>query len=608
MDPSFNPDVLAKFPTGPGVYIMKDRENQILYVGKAKNLRSRVRQYFLPGGDGRPQVPHLLAKVAAIDTLIVSSEKEALLVENNLIKEHQPPYNVILKDDKSYISLMLTKHQWPMIRLVRYKGKPKPDGQYFGPYTSTYAARETLELLTRHFPLRRCSDRELESRTRPCILYEVKKCVAPCVGYCTPEQYRAIVDRVINLLKGRDDKVVRQLEEEMQAASRSLDFERAAELHRTIAHLRHTMQQQQVEQAGTGDRDILSLYREGGEVTLSQLLFREGKLMGAQHYAFSSVLQEDADVFSSFVLQHYGQLEHLPHEIVLPTPIEHPDLLVQIIAEGKKRRPHLVVPKRGDKRSLLEMAEANARAAFQRDRDEASLRERRLLALQEKLGLVNYPRHIECFDNSALQGSEPVAAMVVFVDGEKDRSRYRKYKLRPETGADDYAAMREVLTRRLTRGQREQNLPDLVIVDGGKGQLGVAIEVLATLNIVTVDLLAVAKEKGRHDKGMTAEQLFRPGSAPFLLSTHSEVLFLLQRIRDEAHRFALSFQQKRRSKRLIQTALDAVPGIGPIKRQRLMRHFGSVARVRAATDEELLQVKGMTQADLERLRAHLPPD
>jgi excinuclease ABC subunit C len=593
---------LMRFPTGPGVYLMKDEEGNVLYVGKAKNLRSRVRQYFVPGGDARPQVPYLISRVAAVDTLVVPSEREALLLENNLIKQHQPPYNVLLKDDKTYVSIVITKHKWPMIRVVRYKGRAKSDGQYFGPYTSTYAARETFELLTRHFPLRRCSDRELENRLRPCILYQIKKCVAPCVNYCSHEEYAEIVRRVVDVLKGNDHAVIRELEEEREAASASLDFERAGEIHETILHLQHTMQQQKVDQAGSGDRDILGLYREGGEVVLSQMLFRDGKLVGGQHYSFSSVIQEDAEVFASFILQHYVGEEAVPHEIVLPLPVEGAQTLAQIISEGKRRRAQIIAPRRGDKKILLEMAKANAQATFARGRDEQEIRERRLLALQEKLELVNYPRRIECFDNSALSGTEPVAAMVAFTDGEMDKRRYRKYKLRPATGFDDYAAMRQVLHRRLQRGEREEDLPDLLIVDGGKGHLNVAIQVLEELNIVTIDLLGIAKERGIHSKGMTEEQLFRPGwRTPLLLPPHSEILFLLQRIRDEAHRFALSFQAKRRAKRLIQTALDKIPGIGAVKRRRLLTHFGSVTRIKAATEEELAAVKGITKRDIERL-------
>jgi excinuclease ABC subunit C len=605
----FDRKEVDKFPTSPGVYLMKDRKGTVLYVGKAKNLRTRVRQYFAKeGGDGRPQTPYLLRRVTAIDTVVVTSEKEALLLEDALIKNHQPQYNALLKDDKSFIGLMLTRHKWPMLRIVRYKGKPKENGHFFGPYTSSYSARQTLDLLQKLFPLRRCSDRELASRNRPCILYQIKRCIAPCVNLCTPVEYTSLVEKTARFLKGRDRELIHQLEEEMAAASERLEFERAGQIQETILHLERTLEKQHVHQAGSGDLDVLALHREGGEVALAQLLFREGQLIGAHNYHFSSVIQEDDDLIESFLLQHYPQLPELPHEILVPIPLESARMLEEILGIDRKRRLQIHTPQRGDKRTLIEMAARNAEAAFKRERDIGAIREQTLLQMEERLQLVNYPRRIECFDNAHIAGAEPVSAMVVFIDGEKATAHYRKYKVKSADPKrpDDYSAMYEVLMRRLSRGKAEGDLPDLLLVDGGKGHLNIAKRVLDELNIITVDLVAVAKEGGRHDKGVTQEQLFLVGHKEAVhLPVHSPLLFLLQEIRDEAHRFAVTYHRARRQKRVLESSLDKVPGIGTVKKNRLLRHFGSVKRIQEATSEELAQVQGITQKDIEQLRTHL---
>ncbi|MGE3954007.1 MAG: excinuclease ABC subunit UvrC [Parachlamydiales bacterium] len=594
---------LDRYPTDPGVYLMRNQKGAVLYVGKANNLRSRLRQYF-SGQDTRPQIPALLKRIEAIETIVVASEKEALLLENTLIKEHQPRYNVLLKDDKGYISLKITtKHAWPMIQLVRYKGKPKADGLYFGPYTSTYAAKQMLELLIRLFPLRRCTDAELKRRTRPCLLYQIKRCVAPCVGRCSREEYDAIVKRTVRFLQGKDREVLAELKTEMERASEKLDFERAGDLYKTIQYIERCTEEQRVDLGGAIDRDVLGLYREGDEVTLSQIRFRNGKLVGAHHNTFSNVIEEDEELLTSFILQQYRELEPECQELLVPLPLS--DTLSEILSEGRKKRFTVHHPTRGDKKKLLELAAKNAESNFHQERDLKAVREKTLIELQEEAGLANYPRRIECFDTSHLRGGQPVATMVAFTDGEKDSARYRKYKIETAHQGDDYAAMREVLTRRLTRGKKEDDLPDLLIVDGGKGHLNLALEVLQQLDIITVDLLGLAKEKGRHDKGMSLEQLFLPDKT-LELSPRSPVLFLLQKIRDEAHRTAIAFHRKRRSKETLRNPLDNVPGIGPKKRKALLKHFGSASRVFSATQEELAEVPGITRRDVETLLAARP--
>ncbi len=602
---SYDPQQIDLFPTKPGVYIMKGRRDVVLYVGKAKNLRQRVKQYFIPGRDSREKVPHLVARVHNIETIVVSSEKEALLLENTLIKEHLPHYNAIFRDDKTYISLKINhKSTWPMVQLVRYKGKPKPDGLYFGPYTSAYAARQTLDLIHRIFPLRQCSDQEFARRTRPCILYDMKRCIAPCVERCTKEEYDHHVRTTIQFLKGQDQDVLKELRAEMTTAADALEFERAGVLLNTIRYIQATIEKQRVVKVGGGDSDIFGVFREGEEVMVSQILYREGRLMGTRSYSFSGLAQDDAELLESLMMQRYEIAEDLPEEILLPVNVEDSAALEEIFTTRKGRNVQVLTPQRGDKLKLVEMAYANAESAYRREKDAKVVIEKMLTEMQEQLRLTNYPRRIECFDNSHISGTEPVSSLVAFTEGEKDSKRYRLYKLKNTAASDDYGAMREVLTRRYRRAKEENDLPDLLIVDGGKGQLNSALKVMEDLDIVTVDVIGVAKEQGRHDKGITGEQVFLPNvKDPVRLKKTSPILFLLQKIRDEAHRSAVAFHRKRRSKGTLRSALDSIEGIGPKKRQLLLRHFGSVAKLREATAEQLHAVPGLSQSNVKALLA-----
>lgn len=596
----FDPDKLSSYPEQPGVYIMKDRKNVVIYIGKAKVLRDRVKQYFVPGRDGRPQIPHLVARVENIETIVVSSEKEALLLENTLIKQHQPRYNVLLKDDKSYISLVIThKHKWPMIRLVRYKGKPRDDGMYFGPYTNVHAARQTLDLINKIFPMRQCSDRELERRERPCLLYHIHKCCAPCVNYCSKEEYDGYVNRSIQFLQGKNSEVLKGLHEELDEASEKLDFENAGRIHKIIQQVEKTIESQQVHRVETVDTDAFGIYRQGDEVSLAKMIFRGGKLVGATNHHFSKVVQEDASLMESFILQHYLDQVDTPREILLSPTLESTKVLADLLSEEGGRKIQIQSPQRGDKLKLLQMAEKNAEAVFHQEKDVSAIREKTLLQMKERFRLTNFPQRIECFDNSHISGSERVAAMVVFTDGEIDKARYRKYKIKGVEQGDDYAMMQEVLTRRYKRAKEEDSLPSLIIVDGGKGQLNIARKVLSELDIVAVDVIGLAKEEGRHDKGMTSEQVFLQNvKDPILLRKDSPILFLLQRIRDEAHRVAISFHRQRQRKKTLHSFLDDIPGIGPVKRKALLQHLGSVKKIKEATEKELQQVKGLSKANV----------
>lgn len=595
----FNRDELDNFPTQPGVYLMKGSHDTILYIGKANNLRQRLRQYFLPRGDGRFMVPFLVAKIEKIDTIVVFSEKEALLLENNLIKQHKPHYNALLKDDKSYAALKINnKHKWPMVSLVRYKGKPKADGQYFGPYTSAESARKTLDLLHRLFPLRQCSDQEFARRTRPCILYDMKRCIAPCVNRCTHEEYEAYVIRTEKFLKGQDKEVLKDLRQEMQAASEALEFERAGAILKTIRYIENTLEGQTVDKPLGIDIDALGLFRQGNEIILTQLMFRGGKLIGSRTHDFENIWEDDAELLERFLLQHYEGQTTLPHEILLP--IKHTDEeVISDVLSANKRKVIVFSPQKGEKKVLVDMAMTNAEASFKKEKDIRTIREKTLMEMKERLSLSNYPGRIECFDNSHIAGSEVVSTLVAFTEGVKDTARYRKYKIKGGTGSDDYGTMKEALERRYRRARDENDLPDLLIVDGGKGHLNMALKVLNELNIVSVDLIGVAKEEGRHDRGSTSEQIFLPNiKDPILLKKNSPILFLLQQIRDEAHRTAITYHRKLRTKKYLHSSLDEIPGIGPVKKQALLRHFGSLKKLLSATEDELKLVKELSKTNI----------
>jgi len=601
----YDPKQLDKFSLEPGVYLMKNETGEVIYVGKAKQLKKRIKQYFASSGDSRPMIPYLLEEIAHIDTIVVENEKEALLLENTLIKKHQPKYNAFLKDDKTFISLMINhQHPWPRIQLIRYKGKPKLKGHYFGPYTSAFAARQTYELLTKLFPLRQCSDEELKRRSRPCLLYGIKRCIAPCVELCSKEEYHTLVEGAMQFLKGKDQEVLAKLYEEMELASESLEFEKAAALLQTIKQIEHvTNTRQIVQKAGSKDSDSIALFRQGDDVILMQLFVREGKLVGSEHYSFSHALEEDEALFTSFVLQCYQQKRDLPQEILLPIILKEAHVLEEILMEAHQKKIQILTPEKGNKKALVRLARKNAKTTFEQEKDETELREKMLLDLSETLKLTRFPRRIECFDTSNISGSDLVASMVAFTDGLYDKKRTRYYKIKNIEKGDDYAALHQVLSRRLMRAKDEDDLPDLVLIDGGKGQLNIGLKVFKELDIANVDLAAITKEEAKHTKGLTAERIFLPDQPePVSLSTHSPLLFLLQQIRDAAHERAIGFHRKRRSKRILTSALEAIPGIGPIKKKRLLKHFGSFKRIQLATDEELLSVKGVTAKDVEAIR------
>ena len=581
---AFDPRSLNLYPDQPGVYLMQDSSGKVLYIGKAKNLVKRLKQYF-SAVDEREMVPFLIAQVETIETIVTLTERDALILENNLIKRHKPKYNVLLKDDKSFISLVITKHKWPMVRLMR--SKTKPEGIVFGPYTNALAARHVYDLIQRLFPLRQCSDSELASRKRPCLLYDIKRCIAPCVNKCTEEEYASHVQSATRLLKGQDKDLIKELKTAMQEASDRLEFERADAILHTIRQIEHVTSVQHVDNPYAKDCDAIGFVRQADAILIALLQFREGKLIASEHFSFHNIAATDEEALESFLLQHY---QKPPQEILLPIELSTP--LAELLGTT------LSVPKKGKKSDLIEMALRNAKALFAREQDERSLREKMLLDLQETLQLTRYPRRIECVDSSNISGTDPVASLASFTHGERDKSRMRLFRIRNK--ADDYASLREALLRHLTREKEKGDFCDLLIVDGGKGQLNVLLEVFQELGIASIDAIALAKEEARHDKGLTRERVFLPHrEEPIWIDPRSPMLFLLQRIRDEAHRLAIDYHRKRRTKRTIKSDLEDLPGIGPVKMRKILQYFGSIRALKAAPKESLQHIDGLTRKDIE---------
>lgn len=598
----FDPRSLSLYPKEPGVYLMKDEKERVLYIGKANNLRSRLKNYFAKSSDEREMIPYLIAQVETIDTIVALTEKDALLLENNLIKKHKPKYNVLLKDDKTFISLLVTKHKWPMIRLIRSKGlRKKSEGVLFGPYTSALAARQTYDLILRLFPLRQCSDSELANRKRPCLLYDIKRCVAPCVNRCTEEEYDKLVQAAMRLLKGQDKEVVKDLKTAMATASERLEFEKAADLLHMIRQIEHVTSVQHIDNPFAKDCDVLGFRRQADAVLIALLQFRDGKIIGSEHFSFHLIVSSDEEVIETFVLQHYRLLTSPPKEILLPFPLPNQEPLAEILADSHGKKVDLAVPRKGKKRDLIEMAQKNAESLFARELDERSLLEKMLLDLQETLQLTRFPRRIECFDTSHISQKSPVASLCCFINGQRDKSRMKLFRIKQES-SEDYGSMKEALLRHFSKEKEKGDFCDLLIIDGGKGQLNLALEVFQTLGIASIDVIGLAKESSRHDKGLTQEKIFLPHRKdPLLIDPRSPTLFLLQKIRDEAHRLAIGYHRKRRSKTTLVSELNDLPGIGPVKRRRLLNYFGSVRALKATSKDALGQVTGLTQNDIERI-------
>ncbi|HXJ33560.1 MAG TPA: excinuclease ABC subunit UvrC [Candidatus Eisenbacteria bacterium] len=601
---------LATIPTTPGVYLLRDAHGKVLYVGKAVNLRARVRTY-VRGGDERSQVRFLVGKLADVETLVTANEKEALILENTLIKQYRPRYNIRLKDDKSYVSVKVTTQDpWPRVLVTRRIVK---DGnRYFGPFHHAAAVRETLDTIRKVFPLRTCSDAVFRNRSRPCIEYDIKRCLAPCVLPVDRAAYGEHLRQAMLLLEGRNREVAGALRERMETAADAERFEDAARLRDQIRSLEMTQERQQVLEHWGGDQDVFGLYREGGAIEVQVLFVRNGTLVGTIAYAFDDWELPDAEVLEAVLTQFYQATPRdVPDEVLLPSAISDAEVRAEYLGERRGRKVAFLVPQRGDKKRLVEMAAENARQGFARRREAAAEGARQVAELQTRLHLRKPPRRIECIDIATFQGGESVGAIVAFVDGQPWKDGYRRFRIRSVVGTDDFASMAEVLRRRFREGEKREPLPDLLVIDGGPGQLGAARAVLEEVGLGQLPVIGLAKERVERDPtarevARRPERVFLPGRKnPVILRTNSTALFLLQRARDEAHRFANTYHRRLRDRARLRSPLDAVPGVGPSRRRALLRHFGSVRRIREATLEELTAFTGITAEIAGRIKEAL---
>jgi excinuclease ABC subunit C len=606
---------ISQLPTLPGVYLMRDAAHTVVYVGKAKMLRNRVRTYFGDLSDAHPRTRMMVSQVVDFDIIVVGTEMEALALESTLIKRYKPKYNVLLRDDKSYPYIKITvRDRFPKIAVVRGAGQLNDGSRYFGPYTNVSAMWDVVRLVRRVFKLRQETKNSSKRRAgcawdetgapmkRPCLDYDIRLCTGPCAGLVTVEEYAEQVKQTTLFLEGRMDHLIHDLREEMAQASQTLRYESAARLRDKILSLEQVQQDAEIISAKHEDMDVVAYYARADEACMTIALVRNGKLIDQQHYLLDGVTGVEGDeLLSAFLTQRYAQVGSPPRLLVLPHNISEGTLLADWLSERRGQRVRLLAPKRGSKADVVRITADNARIYLEQvqakvSAEMSSAREA-LRELADILQLSEAPKRMECYDISTLQGEDAVGSMVVFTDGLPDKAQYRRFKIRHYTGApDDYAMMREMLERRLgaavLKSRNFATLPDLMIIDGGKGQLGVAVQAMAELDM-RMPVIGLAKRY---------EEIFRPDQAhSLMLPTHSRALHLLQCIRDEAHRFALKYHTTLRSKRVKESLLDEIPGIGPARKQSLLIHFGSVDKIRKASAEELAQAPGVPRPLAEKI-------
>lgn len=597
-------NTLKTLPKRPGVYLMKGKRSQILYVGKAKVLARRVRGYFQSGGETTPKTRSLVSQVVAVETIVTGSELEALILENNLIKRHRPKYNVILRDDKNYPLLRLSvKDDYPRLEKVR---RIQKDGAlYFGPYVPAGGLQEMLKLLRKIFPLPNCSIEIDGAQDRPCIEFEIKRCLAPCTGNQSQQDYRRMIDQLILFLRGKDKTLVKSLKTLMKKRAAALDFESAARLRDQIVQVERALQQQRITSAKMEDLDVIALARENESIAIQILFIRAGKMIGKKDFFLEGLTETSADaLLTAFLQRFYHKEVMIPPSIILPSVLRDKVLLEIWLSERRGEGVKLHTPKRGKGTALIRLAEENAESALMAHLQIPSGGQSQLKKLKDLFGLKRLPSRIEAYDISNMLGTNAVGSMVVFEDGKAKKSDYRHFRIKTIAGADDFAMMAEVLSRRFnpeTIKLSDEALPDLILIDGGKGQLSSVLTALSRIStqidLPRIDLIGLAKE--RNERG---ERVYLPGkSEPIELAPASPATHLLMQVRDEAHRFAVSYHRKLRSKTFFETPLQRVEGIGPLRRQALLKHFGSLNLIRQATLEALQSAPRMNKTVAKRL-------
>ncbi len=600
---------LKKLPDHPGVYLMHDARDVIIYIGKAVSLKNRVRQYFQSSRNKGPKIEKMVTHIARFEYILTDSELEALVLECNLIKEHRPKYNTMLKDDKTYPYIKVTLGEaYPRVLFSRQMKKDK--SRYYGPYTSAAAVKDTIELIRKLYRLRSCSrvlPRDI-GKERPCLNYHIHQCLAPCQGYVSQEQYREQIRQAVDFLNGKFDPVLKDLEEKMRAAAAEMDFEKAAEYRDLMASVKQIAQKQKITDFDGEDRDIMALAMDDRDAVVQVFFVRQGRLIGREHFHVT-IGNEDTprEVLSTFIRQYYAGTPFIPREIMLQLEIDDAEVVGQWLSSRRGQKVHIRVPKKGSREKLVELAARNARMVLEQDREKIRREEGRTIgAVREVAGWLKlgYVRRMEAYDISNINGFETVGSMVVYEKGKPCRSDYRRFRLRTVAGPDDYASMREVLTRRFTHGmeEREQNrqknlgeeygsftrFPDLILMDGGRGQVNIALQVLDELGL-EIPVCGMVKDDYHRTRGLYYNNVEIP------IDTHSEGFRLITRIQDEAHRFAIEYHRSLRSKEQVHSVLDDIPGIGPERRKALMRAYESLEAIREADVESLKAVPSMNE-------------
>ncbi|MBE6113210.1 MAG: excinuclease ABC subunit UvrC [Peptococcaceae bacterium] len=600
---------LENLPTGPGVYLMKNDAGEIIYVGKAINLRNRVRSYFRELKPDQAKTKALVKHIADLEYILADNELEALVLECNLIKKYRPKYNINLKDDKTYPFLKITKEDYPQVLVTR---KVLKDGaRYFGPYPSVNELRNSLEMIRKIFPFRSCKQKVF-TNDRPCLNAHIQMCYAPCVGRISKEEYNEMIEQVALFFEGKQDGLVKRLRQEMEQAAENLEFEQAARLRDQLQGVEQIMTQQKAALGGEDDQDVIAMARGLNQCCVQIFFVRGGKIVGRENYFLRGTDDSSrGEVLASFMKQFYLTCQFIPRNILLETELEEQAVLEQWLSEKRESRVYLKVPKRGQAKELVDLVGKNASEALAKQELEETVREQLTVSvleqLQQMLGLEKPPARMECYDISNTQGTESVASMVVFVDGKPKKDQYRRFKIKTVEGANDYASLKEVLTRRFRRGLAEQSegengkfdvFPDVIMMDGGRGQVNIALEVLQELGL-EIPVCGMVKDNRHRTRGLYYNNVELP------MEENSEPFLLITRMQDEAHRFAITYHRSLRGKRNLASVLDDIPGVGEKRKKNLLKHFGSFTKIREASVEELLEVEGINRTVAEEIYSYL---